>query len=237
MCETMDDRNKCLVLAFCVGLLLFLLLACRSPIRLATGKRIPIRVATQESEEKVKKLWHDIKRLKQEVKTLKSKSIESRANDAILALKNKDANKLATLVHPDKGVRFSPYAYVNIEKDLIFTSPQIHGIFADKTKYHWGQYDRSGETIELTFEEYYKRFIYDQDFANAEKVSYNRVIGRSNTTNNSFEVYSDSIIVEYHFSGFDPQYNGMDWRSLRLVFEKEDGVWYLVGISHDEWAI
>jgi UDP-N-acetyl-2-amino-2-deoxyglucuronate dehydrogenase len=30
---------------------------------------------------------------------------------------------------------------------------------------------------------------------------------------------------------------GMDWRSLRLVFEKKNDIWYLVGIIHDQWTI
>jgi hypothetical protein len=29
----------------------------------------------------------------------------------------------------------------------------------------------------------------------------------------------------------------MDWESLRLVFQEEGGVWYLVGVIHDEWTI
>jgi (p)ppGpp synthase/HD superfamily hydrolase len=29
----------------------------------------------------------------------------------------------------------------------------------------------------------------------------------------------------------------MDWRSLRLVFEKKNDIWYLVGIIHDQWTI
>jgi hypothetical protein len=43
--------------------------------------------------------------------------------------------------------------------------------------------------------------------------------------------------MEYHFSGFEAQYEGMDWESLRLVFIQEDSTWYLVGIVHDEWTI
>jgi len=43
--------------------------------------------------------------------------------------------------------------------------------------------------------------------------------------------------VEYHFPGIDPQYGGLDWRSLRLVFQQSGGEWYLVGIIHDQWTI
>ena len=62
-------------------------------------------------------------------------------------------------------------------------------------------------------------------------------MGQGNTLINSSEIYKDAIIIEYHFSGFDPQYEGMDWRSLRLAFEKVNDIWYLVGIIHDQWTI
>ena len=43
--------------------------------------------------------------------------------------------------------------------------------------------------------------------------------------------------VEYYFSGFDKQYEGLDWRSLSIVFEKKAEAWYITGIIHDEWTI
>jgi hypothetical protein len=43
--------------------------------------------------------------------------------------------------------------------------------------------------------------------------------------------------VEYYFPGFEAQYEGMDWKSLRLVFEQHQGSWKLVGIIHNEWTI
>ena len=135
------------------------------------------------------------------------------------------------------GVRFSPYAYVDVDKDLVFTADKVKKLATDSTLYLWGYYDGSGEPIRLKFSDYYKKFIYDVDFLNAEQVGYNKTLGHGNSLNNSFEVYKNSIIVEYYFSGFDPQYGGMDWRSLRLVFEKKNDVWYLVGIIHDQWTI
>jgi hypothetical protein len=29
----------------------------------------------------------------------------------------------------------------------------------------------------------------------------------------------------------------MDWRSLRMVFMQQDGIWYLVALVHGEWTI
>jgi hypothetical protein len=54
---------------------------------------------------------------------------------------------------------------------------------------------------------------------------------------NQFEVYEKAIIVEYYFSGIEPQYEGLDWQSLRLVFQENEGSWCLVGIIHNQWTI
>lgn len=163
--------------------------------------------------------------------------INSRAAEVITALKNNDLVKLSTYVHPKKGVRFSPYSHIDTKEDLVFTANEINRIANNKTKYTWGVYDGVGNPIELTFGEYFKKFIYNQDFSNAKEIGYNHILGTGNTINNVFEAYPKDIVVEYHFSGFDPQYGGMDWASLRLVFESFKGDWYLVGVINDRWTI
>ena len=161
----------------------------------------------------------------------------------IMALKNRNLENLSRFVHPDKGVRFSPYTYMRVEPgspegaDLVFSSAHIAEFFADQTAYNWGQFDGSGEPINLTFEAYFERFIYDADFARPHAVGYNEIIGWGNTINNIAEVYPSAVTIEYHFEGFDPTFAGLDWRSLRLVLEEKEGAWYLVGIVHDEWTI
>jgi hypothetical protein len=162
------------------------------------------------------------------------------AKDAIKALgllKNMDMQEFSKMIHPDKGVRFSPYGHVTMDTDLVFNAKQIANIQSDDKLYSWGIYDGSGAPIEFTFKDYYNKFLWDKDFTTATETGYNRIIGKGNTINNSFEVYPNSIIVEYHFTGFDPQYEGMDWESLKLVFEKKGTIWYIIGIIHDQWTI
>lgn len=153
------------------------------------------------------------------------------------ALRDRDMDWLSSIIHPDKKLRLSPYTYVNINIDLVFTAEEIKTLLKSDKVYNWGKYDGSGEAIELTFGEYFSKFVYDKDFLNAEEVAYNRYIGKGNTYNNVFEVYPEAKIMEYYFSGFDPKYEGLDWESLKLVFEEKDGNWYLVGIVHDGWTI
>jgi len=153
------------------------------------------------------------------------------------ALRDRDMEWLSAMVHPEKNLRFSPYTYVDVNNDLVFTAEEIKTLLKSDKVYKWGKYDGSGEDIELTFEEYFSKFVYDKDFLNAEEVAYNRYIGRGNTLNNIFEVYPEGRMMEYYFSGFEPKYEGLDWESLKLVFEEKDGNWYLVGIVHDGWTI
>lgn len=164
-------------------------------------------------------------------------SIASKAGEAVAALKNKDMKKLSALVHPVKGVRLSPYAFVDMKNDRVLTASQVENALNDSAKYTWGSFDGSGEPIEMTFAEYLDRFIYDKDYAGTDRIGYNQFFGKGNTKNNAFEVYTNAGIVEYHIPGVDPQFGGVDWGSLRLVFEESGGTWYLVGIIHDMWTI
>lgn len=151
-------------------------------------------------------------------------------------IKNQDFQNLASYAHPTSGVRFTPYPYVNVGSDLIFNGPQIAAFSSDSTVYTWGAYDGSGEPIEMMPMDYYNNFIYDADFALPEMLSWNSPIGTGNMINNLTSVYPTADYVEYHFTGFDSQYDGMDWVSLTLVFENVAGDWYLVGIVHGQWT-
>jgi hypothetical protein len=164
-----------------------------------------------------------------------NQAVLDRASRVVQTLKNQDMLALSSFVHPVDGVRFSPYAYAQ-DSDQVFFAEQVAGIMADSRVYDWGRYAGTGEPIVLSFPEYYSKFIYDVDYANAPQVSLNHRLNNGNSIDNSAEFYPGAMIVEYYFPGFDPQYGGMDWRSLRLVFSEVDGTWYLVGIIHDEWT-
>lgn len=153
------------------------------------------------------------------------------------ALKNKNMGYLSTLAHPEKGIRFSPYSTIDMENDVVLSAEEIKNILADSRSFVWGRYDGTGEEINKPFMEYFDEFVYDRDFLNAEEQAKNESIGSGNSINNLETVYQDAQYYEYHFPGFNPGFGGMDWVSLRLVFEEYKGEWYLVGIVHDQWTI
>lgn len=162
--------------------------------------------------------------------------IQEKGDQVLSALKSKDAAELSKYVHPQKGVRFTPYTHINTSADLIFPLTGIPVLFSSNTSYTWGSYDGSGDPINLTFSGYYAKFIYDKNFLAAPQVVFNQVLQRGNMINNFSAVYPQGVSIEYHFPGFDAQYSGMDWESLKLVFEQSGGNWYLVGIVHEQWT-
>ena len=174
-----------------------------------------------------------------------SKAITPNSDSLVLAssrqvlsfLKNKAFIQLAGLFHPQQGVRFSPYGHIDTAKDIVLSSQQFLQAIQKKNIIHWGYYDGSGDSILLNAAQYYKKFIYNADFVNAEKTSFNKMIGAGNSVNNLTSIYQDLNFTESHFSGFDKKYGGMDWTSLRLVFKLLQGKYYLVGIVHDQWTI
>jgi hypothetical protein len=209
------------------------------------GKKTP-KQALDDAKVKIDKLLAEYQ--KKTAKLSKAKSgrlspeeaeqiISRRSSQILLSLKNKDLAKLSTFVHPQKGVRFSPYSYVYLNHDLVFKASELKNVLDDKRVRNWGIYDGRDDSIRLNFSQYYDKFIYDVDFIKAPQVGYNTIIGRGNMSNNNFQAHPQAIIVEYHFRGFDEKYAGMDWRSLRLVFEEEKGIWYLAAIIHDQWTI
>ena len=147
----------------------------------------------------------------------------------VAALKNKDMKTLATFVHPTKGVRFSPFGYIDTKEDLVFRRNQLLTLLKSRKIYRWGVYDESAEPIRKTFADYYKHFVYDMEFAKPDRVNYNLKQNNGIMINNIAEAYPRGIEIEYFIDGTEEQMYG----SLRLVFEKSGGKWYLVGIVRD----
>ena len=158
-----------------------------------------------------------------------------RANQCLLVLKNRDFKQLSMFVHPKKGISFSPYAFVS-QEDVRLSAASVKSLKPAR-KYLWGYFDGSGFPMELSVEEYFNRFVFDHDYSQAPEIGINRLVKTGNTVSNLDRAFPGASFVEYHFPGFNPEYEGIDWASLRLIFEKDGNRWMLVGIVHDCWTI
>lgn len=160
------------------------------------------------------------------------------STNILTAFKNKDYTTLVSFFHPDEGVRFSPYGYIDTVLARVVHADWINAQAgsAKQERVLWGEFDGTGDPIRMTLDEYVKRFVYDADFLKPEKSTVNEFLGAGNSANNLAAIYPGCDFTEAYFSGIDKRYEGMDWRSLRLVFRLKEGRFYLVAVVHDEWT-
>lgn len=167
----------------------------------------------------------------------KDSLLDATGKSVLEALKNKDYAALGNYFLPAAAIRFSPYGFVDTSGDVKLTAAELTDLFSSNKKIHWGEQDGSGDPIQLTAKAYFEKFVYNADFLHAEKTGIDQFIGGGNSLNNLKEVYPGTRFIEYHFSGFDKKYEGMDWTSLRLVFKEMNERYYLMAIVHDQWTI
>lgn len=164
------------------------------------------------------------------------KSLRQAAQDIMDIVRSRDLDRLAKAIDPEQGLRFSPYAHIDSETAQHFEAAKLPS-FKDTDKRIWGAYDGSGEPIELTFREYFEKFVYDQDFASAPNVSVNELVGKGNVEFNALDLYPDASYVEFHYPGFDKKNEGMDWESLIVVVRPVGDGWKLCAIAHAQWTV
>lgn len=159
------------------------------------------------------------------------------ALEFLTLLDQANIQSLSDLVHPTEGVRFSPYAYVDVQTDQWSDAANLSQFLSGSQALNWGSYDGSGEPILLTPQDYIDQFVYDQAYLQPHIIGYNQIISSGNTLVNIADVYPGATFIEFHFTGFDPQFEGIDWRSLILVLKQDGGLWYIIGVVHSEWTI
>ncbi len=243
-------KNNSFKLITIALVLIFTLSACTTekPILDSPEESVKLEEQIAEKDTKIGELEIKIKEQEDLIKELEvepnetpptpiSNNLIITAINVLQSIKDKDFNSLSSVVHPSDGVRFTPYEYIDLQNDKSFTAAEVAALGTDSQIYNWGSYDGSGEPIDLDFNGYYDEFIYDEDFINPHIIGNNVAIGTGNSMNNIATAYPNGQFVEFHFTGFDAQYEGIDWSSLRLVFEDVGGTWYLVGIVHGQWTI
>ena len=161
------------------------------------------------------------------------------ADEVLFVLADKDLQALAGYVHPERGLTFSPYS--TVEEDHITLScaelvPPT-GEIPTQPVLTWGLYDGSGEPIELTFDAYWDRFVWCGDFTQADEIGLDRICRNGNAIENVTQAYPDCQFVDYTLDSYLGYGDGIDWASLKLVFQHIDDRWYLVAIVHGEWTI
>lgn len=165
-----------------------------------------------------------------------SKDVITVAKSVLIALKNKDYTSLENLAS-SQGLSWNEYPSLDLSKNDIVKT-EISNIPTNSQKYLFGYTDGRGDPINLTISEYLNKWIYNQDYINADEVVINKVAdGGTNSLNTIIKDAGDRTVVAFHFKGFDPKYEGMDWTTIYLVFDLENGEYKLRGIAKNNWTI
>lgn len=155
------------------------------------------------------------------------------AKEILTAIKNKDAS--AKIFETVSDIRFSPYS--NVKKDdQVYGYKDLAALFQSTQPIHWGDYDGSGEPINLKFDDYAAKFIFNKDYLSSEEVTVGAPKSRGNMINNTATFYKDAQIVEFYMPGTNPESGGMDWGSVYVTLTRH-GDAISVGIIHDQWTI
>ena len=133
-------------------------------------------------------------------------------------------------------IRFSPYGFIDTLRDKKLSIQQLIKFTKTQQKIHWGLYDGTGAPIDLTVSKYFDKFVYDADFLKAKKISTIEMTGKGTSFEKLQQIYPDLHFTEFYFPGFTAKYDGMDWKSLKLIFKKDNGRYFLVGIIHGQWT-
>ncbi len=169
--------------------------------------------------------------------TIGEPDVISVARTVVALIKSGSYDKLAEMVHPEDGVYFVPYSYVDLSANMHFTAEQLAAFATDKTAYLWGYTDGEGAPINLTPKQYFEKYVFNQDYTTAPIIGHNYILKTGNSIENVQEAFPDCQFVDFHFPGFDPQVGGMDWCSLRLVFREYEDAYKIVAIIHAQWTI
>ncbi|QWT85914.1 hypothetical protein KBP46_21165 [Chryseobacterium sp. PCH239] len=157
-------------------------------------------------------------------------------NDEVLkALKTKDYTTFTSLIHPEKGVRFSMYAFVNLKEDKHFSKADFEKYQPTKTLFTWGAQDGSGDPYKATINDYLGKWVFSKDFTTSQ-YSLNKFIGGGNSLNNLKEIYPKADFTENYIKGTEKS-GEMDWKTVRFVFEEFQGKYYLIAVVNDQWTI
>jgi hypothetical protein len=152
--------------------------------------------------------------------------ISARAGYAVTYFRRQSFDRLANkYFHPNKGVRFYPNG-LNVE-GYAFTRSNVVEAVKDDTPIRWG--DINGTPIEMSFQDYYEKYIYDLDYEKESLVNYNELYasGKSGLSFSQIEErFPGCVFADYYKQG----------KSLILVFEKAEGrkSWYISAVIHNE---
>jgi hypothetical protein len=153
------------------------------------------------------------------------------ANTALRAIRDRDMNTLASLVHPEEGVLMSPWP-TPTKDNPHFLPEEVQSLPDDETIYQWtGSESETGIPLESTGMEYLEKWMYNFDYLEEGKAIYNNAYNpfASRALHYIPEKFPNTITVSYYAHDADDPFSGT---ILRLIFKEYKGQWKLIAISN-----
>lgn len=167
--------------------------------------------------------------------TTKEKELVAAGKEVLNAMALKDFAKLARLTSRD-GLSLNETPNLDLSTSNL-PRLEISKIPTDTETFMWGYTDGQGLEIDMTRKEYFEKYLFTHDYLNAHVIAVNETVGRGNSVNTIITDSTGRNFVAFHFSGFNPTYEGMDWTTIYFVFDLEGGKYKLRGIAKDNWTI
>ena len=147
----------------------------------------------------------------------------------MIAFESQNYKSLAEHIHPELGVVFAPYTFIDFEENIVFTSEQVQDFDNDRNVYNWGSHSISPISVELTVAEYIEQFVCDKNYLQSDQFAINNTIRNGNDMENFLDVFQNCFYVDFHNQGTE-EYEFLDWSSVKIVMLKYEGTFKVVAV-------
>lgn len=163
-----------------------------------------------------------------------SKDLWRTSVEIINILSAKDYAKLETMVS-SAGLSINNNPSLDLTKHHV-SKEKVSEISYDSATTLWGYKDGRGDPINVTTQAFIEQYVFSKNFLMTDNINVNQIKdGGTSNTNTLLQDISGRNFVAFYYQG-DPQYPGMTWRTLYLVFDMENGSYALRGITTNQWA-
>lgn len=151
------------------------------------------------------------------------------------SINRRNYESLSKHIHPEKGIVFTPFSFVDYDENHVFSSDQVSKFGDDNNEYIWG-IAVSNLPMKFTVNEYFEQFVCDKNYINVDQIAINSIVKQGNSIENVAEIFDDAIFIDFHDSG-SKEYEGLDWSSLKIVMGKYNGEFKITAIIHSCYTL
>lgn len=165
-------------------------------------------------------------------------SLKESANEVLKALASYSFDDLIPFTTEKKEIIFSPYLTFTKE-DAACLSPQaLKENKANNAVLYWGIQDGTGDEINMTVENYFKRYVNRGDYLSKEaEIIENGIKIEGNSINVISDIFPNAEYISYYLPHDENDAAEMSWKTIVLVFERVNNELKLNAVVNHEWTI